>query len=347
MKIKTLYSFEVNKEIEKEVKEKSKDKDGNEITISKKVIENEPVTFSIRKPNRKLYEEAELFFAVKLSEGIKAGLLTQALLAKRYKNDGGPMSDAEKKRYAEIYYDMLIKQEELEKLKLNLNKDPEEERARKASTIMTDVMELQQEIQHFESSQSSLFDNTAENRAKNMSIMWWVLNLSFRKQDDVHHENVFAGRTYEDQLDSYDALEEEGDAFWTEVIKKFAYFVTFWYLNGLSTKEEFKQIENIYQQGEGDDEDEVEEVKDETEEEVETEMKEAEEEAKAEEKAKVKEEAKTKEAVKETKAEEVVEEVVEETKAEEVVEEVETEAPAKKPKRKPRAKKKQPEKQDA
>ena len=246
MKIKPLYSFTVNKEVEKEVKKKSKDDDGKEITITSKEVQNEPITFSIRKPNRKLYEEAELFYAVKLSEGIKAGLLTQPLLAKRYKNDGGPMSEAEKKRYAEIYYDMLIKQEELEKLKLNLNKESEEVRAEKAATIMSNVMELQQEIQHFESSQSSLFDNTAENRAKNMSIMWWVLNLAFEKKGEIEYNPVFAGKSYEDKLESYDSIEEEDDAFWTEVVKKFAYFVTFWYLNGLSSEEEFKQIENIY-----------------------------------------------------------------------------------------------------
>ena len=63
MKIKPLYSFTVNKEVEKEVKKKSKDDDGKEITITSKEVQNEPITFSIRKPNRKLYEEAELFYA--------------------------------------------------------------------------------------------------------------------------------------------------------------------------------------------------------------------------------------------------------------------------------------------
>ena len=41
--------------------------------------------FFVRRPNRKLYDDAELYYAVKLSEGIKAGLLTKALLEKRWK----------------------------------------------------------------------------------------------------------------------------------------------------------------------------------------------------------------------------------------------------------------------
>ena len=110
MKNKWLYDFNVYDEFEDTVEEKKKDENGEEITISRKVPKKRAVVFSIKKPDRRLFEGAELFYAVKLSEGIKAGLLTRPLLAKRYKNDGGAMSEPEKKRYAELYYDMLIKQ---------------------------------------------------------------------------------------------------------------------------------------------------------------------------------------------------------------------------------------------
>ena len=263
MSIKTLYQFKINREIEEVVKEKSKDKDGNEVTTDKKKIVNKEVQFGIRKPNRKLYEEAELFYGVKLSEGIKAGLLTQPLLAKRYKNDGGSMSETEKKRYAEIYYDLIIKQDELEQIKLNLEKKSEQERAKEASKIMTDIVDLQRELQSFESDQSTLFDQTAENRAKNMVIMWWVLNLSYIKGEEDWIP-VFAGSKYEDKLESYDGIEEETDAFNTEMVKKLAYFITFWYMNGISSEEDFKRIEEVYNKD--DSEEEEEEV---TEEEVE------------------------------------------------------------------------------
>ena len=82
---KWLYDFDVKKDVRKEVEEKSKNDKGEDVTVTTTVTEQEPFTFSIQKPTRKLYEEAELFYAVKLSEGIKAGLLTRPLLAKRYK----------------------------------------------------------------------------------------------------------------------------------------------------------------------------------------------------------------------------------------------------------------------
>ena len=279
---KWLYDFDVKKDVQKQVEKKSENDKGEEVTVTTTVTEQEPFTFSIQKATRKLYEEAELFYAVKLSEGIKAGLLTRPLLAKRYKNDGGAMSEPEKERYAEVYYQMLIKQEELEKLKLNLEGKTEESRARAASRLMADIIELQEEIQSFESQQSSLFDQTAENRAKNMTIMWWCLHLA-HQENEGERELVFGGGDYDARLEVYDEIEDKNEAFWTEVVKKFAYFVTFWYLNGITSKEEFEQIENMYNQDVGFDPEESEE----------------------EESAKVEEEAKAEEAkAEEAKAEE-------------------------------------------
>ena len=47
-------------------------------------------------------DEAELYYGVRLAEGIRAGLLTRALLEKRFENDGGTRSDDENKEYKEI-----------------------------------------------------------------------------------------------------------------------------------------------------------------------------------------------------------------------------------------------------
>mgnify|MGYP003149258408 CR=1 FL=1 len=304
-----LYHFDVKKDVEKTVEEKSQDKDGNEITISKKVIEQVPTTFSIQKPTRKIYENAELFYAVKLSEGIKAGLLTRALLAKRYKNDGGPMSEPEKERYAEVYYQMLVKQEALEKLKLNLEGKTEEERARQASVLMADLIDLQEEITSFENQQQTLFDQTAENRAKNATIMWWVLNLAHKKEGEGY-VSVFGEGDYDARLEIYDEIEEKNDAFWTEVIKKFAYFTTFWYTNGVTTEEEFKQVENLYNRDAGleaepTEEELEEEAKAQQEaEEKEAELKKAEAEAEAKKQAEAEAETKEEPKAEEPKAEE-------------------------------------------
>ena len=117
--------------------------------------------------------------------------------------------------------------------------------------------------------------------------MWWVLNLAYRK-DGSNYAPVFGEGDYDSRLEAYDEIEEKSEAFWTEVVKKLAYFTTFWYTNGITSEEEFKQVENMYNSDSG----EPEEISEE----------ELEEEAKAEE---AKEEAKEEAQNKEAKTEEV------------------------------------------
>ena len=78
---KWLYDFTINREVEKERTTTSKNKEGQKVETTETYEEVIPVSFFLKKPNRKLYDDAELFYGVKMSEGIKAGLLTRNLLA--------------------------------------------------------------------------------------------------------------------------------------------------------------------------------------------------------------------------------------------------------------------------
>ena len=110
--MKRLHSFTVTKEVEVVKKDESENDKGEKVITERTELEKKPQYFFIRKPTRALYDDAELFYAVKMSEGIKAGLLTKALLAKRYENDGGPLSEGEVERYGELYVDFYQRQTE-------------------------------------------------------------------------------------------------------------------------------------------------------------------------------------------------------------------------------------------
>ena len=84
--MKIIYDFTIPREEEVEETVTSKNDKGEEVKTTKKTKKSVDKTFVLKKPGRKLYDEAELFYGVKLSEGIKAGLLTRALLAKRFNN---------------------------------------------------------------------------------------------------------------------------------------------------------------------------------------------------------------------------------------------------------------------
>ena len=244
----TLYKFDVIRNITSKYEEKSKNDEGEEVTVTKTKSEKKPVKLVIRKPNRRLYEDGELFYAVKLGEGIKAGLLTKAFIVKKFQNAMEEKDEnRERKEYAELYYKLLKEQEELEKLRLNLDNEDEEYRSKKAAECVANIQSTQSKIQEYELAQNNLFDQTAEKRAQNQTIMWWVLHTAYYDQDENgNYEPVFGDGDYDKRIEEYDRLEEKNDPFWTEVVKKYAYFVTFWYLNGVNSQDQFDEVANMF-----------------------------------------------------------------------------------------------------
>lgn len=259
MKDKWLYEFEILEKKEVEDIEVSKNENGEEVKTTKKVVKFIPARFKIKRPNRTLFEEAELFYGVKLAEGIKAGMLTRPLLAKRYSNDGGALSDPEKQKYATLYLSLFQKESEFQRLSINLDNLSKEEKDKKISEVSLEMEEIRKALQDFEMSQMALFDQTAENRARNQTIMWWVLNLSFIQKDNTDEfEPVFPQISYEDKIEKYDELDTEENPFWQEAFKKLAFFVSFWYIGKISSQEDFKKAEEFYK-------DQSEEIKEESE----------------------------------------------------------------------------------
>jgi len=244
---KWLYEFNIKRETEIETREKSTNEDGKEIEVLEKVKKKLPVGFLIQKPTRKLFDEAELFYGVKMSEGIKAGLLTRNLLAKRYEDDGGAFSEAEKERYSELYLAIYNKEEEYQRLQLNLDNKAQELKDKLAEALLLELSDLRRELADIENAQSNIFDQTAENRAKNQTIMWWVLRLSHWKEHDHNNPAPFFGEgDYDAKLEQYDVYEEGENEFYGEAIRKLAYFISFWYMGRATSKEDFKTVENLY-----------------------------------------------------------------------------------------------------
>ena len=238
---KKIYEFIVKKEEEVD-KIESKMEDGKEIKITSKAKEIIQRNFFIKKPTRGLFEEAELFYAVKLSEGIKAGLLTRSLLSKRYSNDGGALSDKDKEKYADFYIKLFEKQNEFQKLSIKDKNERTTEEQEIFKKLTAEIINLRTEIQDFEISQASLFDQTAENRARNKTILWWILHLSYMFDKDGKEVSIFGDGSYDERLSIYDGIEDNADEWLKTVVKKFAFYVSFWYMGRASTQEEFEKL---------------------------------------------------------------------------------------------------------
>ena len=247
MKNKWLHKFTVKRMVDKKVTEKQKDENGEEIEVTKTEQVSAPATFLLKKPNRKLYDKAELFYGVRMSEGIKAGLLTRNLLSKRYEDDGGAFSEREKARYSELYMEIYNKENEYQRLQVNLDNKDQSHKEAISAKLVEELGELRRELVEIENSQSNIFDQTAENRAKNQTIMWWVLQLSnWQEHEALDPKPFFKGKNYDEKLDSYDEYEDSDDDFLNESIRKLAFFISFWYMGRATNDADFKAVEELY-----------------------------------------------------------------------------------------------------
>ncbi len=240
--MKKLFEFTLQKEIETTEEESSVNEKGETVTVKKSVKKKVQQKVFIKKPGRSLYDEAELFYGVKLSEGIKAGLLTRQLLSKRFSNDGGVLSETEKDKYASLYLKAYDSQTQLDRLSLVSEDKRSQEEKEKISSLIIEGAFLRDELTKFELGQASLFEQTAENRARNKTILWWTLNLSHLEDEAGKITPVFEGENYEERLGKYDDLEENGDDFSDQLSKKLLYYVSFWYVGRAQTQEDFQSL---------------------------------------------------------------------------------------------------------
>ena len=300
---KWLCEFEVGKLVDVKETKKEKDKDGKDIEISKTLKKNKPVKFKLQKPTRRQFEDGELYYAVKLSEGIKAGLLTTAQVAKRYENDGGVYTDAEKSRLRELRNDITELQAEYFKVT-----GDDDESGKEKIRILSQINDSRNEISDIENVHQYIYDQTAEVKARNKTILWWILMLSNQQNEQNRNQflEMFGKGELEDRLDVYDRMEENGDTFVQEALKKLAYYVSYWYVSKNVSDDDFKTVESLYKQSSDytiiEDEDLEVEAEDKTEDKAED---------KAEDKSKKKSEKKTEDKPKE-KSEDKSEEKTEE-----------------------------------
>jgi hypothetical protein len=243
--MKTMFEFDIFQEKEVEKVDVSINEKGEEVKVTSKVKTTAPVKLAIKKPTRSLFDEAELFYGVRLSEGIKAGLLTRALLAKRFNNDGGVLSDEEQKEYNDLYIDFFNLQNEFQKLSIKEESIRTEEEKTNLKSVIEKMNNARDRLQKYEMAQANLFEQTAENRARNKTIMWWVLQLSLIQGDDKKFKELFNEGSYEEKLKRYDEIEDGDSNLEKLALQKLLYLISFWYIGRAASQEEFEKLLNI------------------------------------------------------------------------------------------------------
>jgi hypothetical protein len=241
-KFKELYSFTVDKEVEKEIKSTTVNKKTKEeTTVTKKVKEKTPITVKIKKPTRRDLEEAELEFSVEMSKCVKKGILTKAMLAKKYSDSGGLMSEDDAKSLVDSYKNIFDLQNEYARLEIIQNKT--DKQVERVTEMSTELAKVRRQIVELESNYQSLFDHTADVKAQNRLILWYVVMLTYIQEEADDDEVPLFGRgDFDERLEKYYEKEESEDSLYFLIAKKAATVLAFWFFNQASDKKSFDSL---------------------------------------------------------------------------------------------------------
>ena len=250
MNFKELYSFSLDeeKEVEKTHTRKNK-KTGEETTVTKKVKETVPITVRLKRPSRRELEDAELEYSVEMSRCVKRGILTKAMLYKKYSDTGGVWSEDDAKDYGKLYKEIFDIQNDYARLETVEKKTAKQKE--KLEKIKTELAETRRKIVDAESAMHSLFDHTADIKAQNRLLLWYTLMLThIQREDDEEPLSYFDGEDFDQKLEDYYLKEDETSDFYEAVVKKVTTVLAFWFFNQASSPDEFNKLIEDMEKGE-------------------------------------------------------------------------------------------------
>tara|TARA_Y100000310_G_C20629834_1_gene788011 strand:+ start:20 stop:781 length:762 start_codon:yes stop_codon:yes gene_type:complete len=246
--MKSIYSFtvEMAREVEEKTKEKRKNKETGkeeEVEVSQKVKKKIPYEIIVKEPSRRQLEEADMEYSIEISRCVKKGILTKAMLAKKYSDTGGILTEKDAERLVDLYGDLSELEGEAARGGIKTSAPPKKGATQKTKELYGKLALTRRDIVNLESSYQSLFNHTADIKAQNRVILWYMVHLALQKTSDMETaEAIFVGDDFETRIDNYYAMDEEDNKLFRLVQSKLAAIVSFWYFSESVTKEDFDRL---------------------------------------------------------------------------------------------------------
>ena len=236
--MKKLYEFTLNKKekVEKEVPDVNKA--GENVTVKKTIEEEVPQKFFLRRPTRKMLDEGELYYGVELGKAIRAGMITRPLLHKRYTNDGGIMNDFQQKAFDQVTKELreiYLQQEEINQIDEKKRTASQKKKIEELEEKTKPYLEM---LRRYNMAEESIFEDTAESRARNKAILWWVLFMSYNDDETP----FFGAGNFDERIEKYDEIDDEQDSFLTLAVGELTYNISLWYFARPNSKEQFGEL---------------------------------------------------------------------------------------------------------
>ena len=236
-----IYEFTLKKKIKKQVETKRKGKDGEEETVLSNRTVSVPVKFFVKKPTRRMADEAEVFYSIQLSKAIKMGIVTKAMLIKKYADNGGALSEDESKLLLKSLKNLNDLENEYKLCSVKKTKESKE----RSEELELEIVVLKRELQELESSLQSVYQHTADSKAEKEVLLWYAIQLARFSEDEKEEKVFFKGMDFEEQLeDLYEKYEDE-ESFESEATSNICRVVGYWFYNQSAEK---KDIEAFIEQ---------------------------------------------------------------------------------------------------
>jgi len=215
--MKELYSFVVKREVEKQVPYVKKTKDGpvESFKKSKTTVKNRIV---LVKPSMSDVEDAEFFYGQKYNSFINSGFLTKAMLAKKMGDLGGMTSKKAEDVMSAVLLENIEASRVIEFFDESENLSEEQEKTLKDAKLK--FAETQKQMLEYEVALRDQFSQTADARAEQKLIEWFVINFSFyedtvkEKEDEKEKKDLFPlfeGEVYKEKRNFLLSLQEPED----------------------------------------------------------------------------------------------------------------------------------------
>ena len=238
MSKKSIYEFTETKSEKQAVEKKRKNKDGEEETIISNKTVKVPVKFVIEKPTRRMADDAEVYYSVQLSKAIKMGIVTKAMLVKKYADNGGALSDDESKELLQSLKKLNDMETEFQLIKAL--DDPKEKD--KADKLELKINSLRRDLVNLETSLQTVYQHTADAKAERETLLWYVINLSKVVNKDDENESFFSGVDFEEKLEDFYAKYEEEDGFYYDAVIKLSKIVGYWFFSQDATSDDIDKF---------------------------------------------------------------------------------------------------------
>jgi len=199
----------------------------------------------LKKPTRTQIEDGDMFYSIWLNKFIKMGLLTRAMLAKKQVDIGGTLNQDDKMEYAKLYLKLFEKQQNIVRYSAKEKEELTNDEKERLEASVSELAVIRKQLSDFEAAQSSVFDHTADVKARNKTITWFLLHLAYYikgEQDDAEEVPLFPGTEYEEKYRSFQEADENEEEIFVNSVDRLSTIATIWYMSGVQDQDEFEEV---------------------------------------------------------------------------------------------------------